>query len=112
MTGRYIRTPFVEHQKEFVEHFPYGRQIGKILDIKNKQKRHRAPKHILLGLKSEKSGNQVPNFDFFETYLKFDHDLSVLNGSDALPNEFTRFRFEAKPIWGKIQKHCKGAVIN
>ena len=50
MTGRYVRSTFVEDQREFVEHFQYGKQIGKILDIKNMQKRHRAPKHILLGL--------------------------------------------------------------
>ena len=30
-----------------MEHFQYGKQIGKILDIKNTQKRRRAPKHIL-----------------------------------------------------------------
>ena len=59
----------MEDQREFVEHFQYGKQIGKILDIKNRQKRHRAPKHILLGLKSEKSGNQVPHFEFLENIL-------------------------------------------
>ena len=53
----------MEHQKEFVEHFQYGKQFGKILAIRNWQKRHRAPTHILLGLKSEKYviENQVPN---------------------------------------------------
>ena len=95
-----------------MEHFQYGKQIGKILGIKNTQKRHRAPKHILLGLKSEKSGNQVPFLEQFEKYLKFAHDISVHNGSHAFPNDLVRFRFEAKPIWGNIQKHCKNAVIN
>ena len=56
----------MEHQREFVEHFPYGKQISKILDIKNTQKRPQAPKPILLGLESEKSENHIPNFDFFE----------------------------------------------
>ena len=56
----------MEHQREFVEHFQYGKQIGNMLDIKNKQKRQRAPKHILVGLKFEKSGNQVPSFEKFE----------------------------------------------
>ena len=107
MTGRYVRSTFVEDQREFVEHFQYGKQIGKILDIKNKQKRHRAPKHILLGLKSEKSGNQVPTFEFFEKYIKSAHKISVQNGSDAFPNELVRFRIEATPIWKKIQKQCK-----
>ena len=46
LTGRYVRSTFVEHQREFVEHFQYGKQIGKILDIKNKQKRPQAPKHM------------------------------------------------------------------
>ena len=87
-----------------MEHFQYGKHIGKILDIKSRQKRHRAPKHILLGLESEKSGNQVP---FFEILEKYEHDVhanSVQDGSDAFPNELTRFRFEAKPIWENIQK--------
>ena len=101
----------MEHQREFVEHFQYGKQIGKILDIRNRQKRHRAPKHILLGLESEKSGNQVPTFEICEQYLKFAHEISVHHGSDAFPNELTRFRFEAKPIWGKIQIHSTNAVI-
>ena len=84
-----------------MEHFPYGKQIGKILDIKNRQKRHRAPKHILLGLKSEKSGNQVPFVEMFAKYLKFAHENSVHNGSDAFPNELTRFRIEATLILGE-----------
>ena len=90
----------MEHQKEFVEHFQYGKQIGKILDIQNRQKRHRAPKHILLGLESEKSGNQVPHFDFSEKYFESAHEISVQNGSYAFPNELMRFRSEAKPDLG------------
>ena len=101
----------MEHQREFVEHFQYGKQIGKQLDIQNKQKRHRAPKHILLGLESEQSGNQVPNLENFEKYLKFAHGISVQNGSYAFPNELMGFRSEAKPIWDTIQKHRKNAVI-
>ena len=76
----------------------------------NVKKGPRAPKHIFLGLKSEKSGNQVPNFEIYEKYLKFAHGISVQNGSDAFPNELTRFPNEAKPIWVEIQKHCKNAV--
>ena len=78
---------------------------------KNKQTRHRAPQHLLLGLKSEKSGNLVSYFQNFEKYFKFAHDMSVQNGCDAFPNELMRFRIEVKPIWGKSQKHCKTAVI-
>ena len=85
-----------------MEHFPYGKQIGKTLDIKNMQRRRRAPKHILLGTKSERSGNRVPNFTSFEKYLKFVHETSVQNGSYAFPNELMRFRIEAKPIWDKV----------
>ena len=81
------------------------------MDIKNRQKRHRAPKHMLLDLKSEKSGNQVPNFEIFDNYLKFAHGISVQDGSYAFPNELMRFRFEAKPICADIQKHCNNAVI-
>ena len=45
-----------------MEHFPYGKQIGEILDIKNMQKRHRAPKQIFGHLKVQK----VQKVDFFE----------------------------------------------
>ena len=65
MTGRYVRSTFVEDQREFVEHIQY-QQNRQILDMKNKQKRHRAQKHIVLGLRSEKYGNQVPNFEFLK----------------------------------------------
>ena len=94
-----------------MEHFQYGKQIGKILDIKNRQKRPQAQKPIFLGLESEKSENQTPHFEISENYLKFVHSSSVHNGCDAFPNELTRFRIEAKPIWEKTQKHCKNAVI-
>ena len=49
LTGTYIRFTFVEHQREFVEHFPYGKQIGNFLDIQNKQKRPQAPTTDFLG---------------------------------------------------------------
>ena len=78
---------------------------------KNMQKRTQAPKPIFLGLQSEKSGNQVPHFDFVENYLKFAHEMSVHNGSYTFPNELTRFPIGAKPISWKIQKHRKNAVI-
>ena len=95
-----------------MEHFQYAKQFGNTLDITNRLQCHRAPKHILLGLESEKSGNQVPHFENVEKYFKFAHEISVQNGSDAFPNELTRFRFEATPIWEKIQKRFKNAVIN
>ena len=65
------------------------------------------PKTHILGLEYEKSGNQVPRFEKFEKYFKSVHEMSVQNGCDAFPNELTRFQFEAKPIWDKIQKHRK-----
>ena len=83
-----------------MEHLQDDKQIGKIVDIKNRQKRHRVPKHILLGLESAKSVNQVPNSEKLEKYLKFAHGISVHNASYAFPNELVRFRIEAKPIWG------------
>ena len=57
LTGTYIGTTYKEYRREFVEHFPYGKQIGEIFDIKNKQKRPQARKPIFLGLESEKSEN-------------------------------------------------------
>ena len=108
----YIRLIYITDQNTFIENCQYGKQIGKILDIKNRQKRHRAPKHIFLRLEYEKSGNQVPNFEKNEKYIKYAHGISVHNGSYAFPNELMRFRNEAKPIWENIQKHYKNAVIN
>ena len=81
------------------------------MDIKNRQKRHRAPKPIFLGLESERSENQVPNFEMFEKYIKDAPKKTVQNGSYISPNELVRFPNEAKPIWVEIQKHCKNAVI-
>ena len=43
LTGRYVRSTFVEDQKEFVEHLQIGKQIGKFLDM---PKRPQAHKHI------------------------------------------------------------------
>ena len=47
----------------------------------------------------------------FEKNLKDAHRNSVQIGCDTFPNGLVWFRFEAKPIWDKIQKHCKNAVI-
>ena len=88
-----------------MEHFQYGKQIGKILDIENQQKRHRAPTHMLLCLKSENMETRFHILRFLKKYLKFAHEMPVHNGCDALPNELMRFRIEAKPIWEKILKH-------
>ena len=76
-----------------------------------RQKTSTGPKTHFLGLEYEKSGNLVPNLDFFEKYFKIAHEMSVHNVSYAFPNELMRFRNEATPIWNKIQKHCKHAVI-
>ena len=67
MTGRYVRSTFVEGRREFVEHLQIGKQIGKVLDM---PKRPQAQKHIFLGLEYEKSGNLVPNFEKFEKIIK------------------------------------------
>ena len=53
-------------QTKFIENCPYGKQIGKTLDIKNTQQRPQAQKPILLGLESEKSENNISNFEIFE----------------------------------------------
>ena len=80
------------------------------LYIKKCQKRPQARKPIFLGLGSEKSGNQVPNFGKIEKCIKDAPTKTVQNGSYTSPNELMRFPNEAKPIWVKIQKHCKNAV--
>ena len=70
MTGTYIGKTYKEYRREFVEHFQYGKQIGKILDIKNRQKRPQAQKPIFLDLESEKSENRIPHFEKFEKYMR------------------------------------------
>ena len=110
MTGRLIRKTFVEHRREFIENCQYGKEIGEFLDHKNCQKRPQAQKPIFLGLESENCDNQIPKFENIEKYLKFAHECSVQNGSYTSPNELVRFRNVAKPVWVKIQKHCKNAV--
>ena len=99
MTGRYVRSTFVEDQREFVEHLQIGKQIGKVLAL---PKCPQAQKHIFLGLEYEKYGNLVPNFEKFEKYHIDANKNSVQNGCDAFPDEPMRFHFEAKPIWDKI----------
>ena len=63
MTETYIGKTYKEYQNEFVEHFPYGNQIGKILDQQNTQKRPQTQKPIFLGLEAEKTENQILNFE-------------------------------------------------
>ena len=59
LTGTCIGQTYKEYQREFVEHFPYGKQIGEILDLENMQKRHRGPKHMFWASKSSKSSKNV-----------------------------------------------------
>ena len=65
---------------------------------KNVKKRPQAPKPILLGLGSEKSGNQVQQFENFAKYIKDAHKKTMQNGSSTFASELMRFRNEAKPI--------------
>ena len=69
------------------------------------------PKTDFLGSVIWKICKSDYNFEIIEKYMKFAHEISVQNGSYAFPNELMRFRNEAKPIWGKIQKQCKNTVI-
>ena len=47
LMGRYVRSTFVEDEREFVEHLQIGKQIGQLLDM---PKRPQAKKHTFLGL--------------------------------------------------------------
>ena len=66
LTGRFIGKTYTEYRREFVEHFPYGKQIGNFVDSRNRQKRPQAPKPIFLGLESEKLENHIINLVCFE----------------------------------------------
>ena len=98
MTGRFIRKTFVEHRREFIENCEYGKRIDEFLDKQNMRKRPQARKPIFLGQESEKSGDLVPNVEFFEKHIKDAPKKTVQNGCDAFPNELVRFPNEAKPI--------------
>ena len=52
----------------------------------------------------------VPNFENFEKYIKDAPKKTVQIGLYTSPNELMRDRNNEKPIWVKIQKHCKNAV--
>ena len=85
--------------------------VNKSMIFLDMPKRPQAPKHIFWVWNMKNLKNQVPNFEIFEKYIKDASKKTLQNGSYTSPNELTRFRNEAKPIWGKIQKHCKNAVI-
>ena len=74
----------------------------------NVQKRPQAPKHMFW------DGNMKNMETWFQIlkkkYIKDAPKKTVQNGSSTFANELMRFRNEAKPIWEKIQKHCKNAV--
>ena len=110
MTGRFIGRTYKEYHSKFIENCQYGKQIDDFWTCKNVKKRPQAPKHILLGPKSETSGNLIRNFENFEKYKKDAHKKTMQDGSSTFANELMRFRNEAKPIWVEIQKHCKNAV--
>ena len=69
MTETYIGTTVVEHRREFMENCQYGKQIDEFLEQQNRQKRPQATKPILLGLKYEKSENQISNFEKVKNLL-------------------------------------------
>ena len=99
LTGRYIRSTFVEDQREFVKPFQYGKQIGKVLDIKNQQTRHQAPKHIYWVWDLKNMETRFI-FEMFENILnllteflcRMDHTLfqTSSRGSEIKQNRFGR----------------------
>ena len=59
MTGRFIGKTYTEYRREFVEHLPYGKRIGKFSSKKERGNVHKAQQLIFLGMESEKSENQI-----------------------------------------------------
>ena len=105
LTGTYIGKTYTEYQNEFVEHFPDGKHIGNILDIKTR-KNVTGPQNTFCGsgiCKYLETRFQILKDS--KKNLNFAHDISVHNGCDPFPNELMRFRIEAKAIWKKIKKH-------
>ena len=63
------------------------------------------------GLKSGKYENWAPYISTWKNNLDMLTTKTVQIGCDTFPNELVWFHIEAKPIWDKIQKHGKHAVI-
>ena len=87
MTVRFIGKTYKEYQRKVIENLQYGKQIDDFLDMPKRQKTSTGPKTHFLGLKSEKSGNQVPKFEYFEKYEKDAHNKTMHNGSSTFANE-------------------------
>ena len=49
LTGRLIGKTYTEYRREFVEHFPYGKQTGNFLDQQKHAKTSPGPKTDFLG---------------------------------------------------------------
>ena len=107
MTGRFIGTTYKEYQRELIGNFQNGEGNRDFLDMPKRPKTTTGPKTHVLVLEYEKSGNLIPNCKNVEKYEKDAHKQTMQNGSNTFVNELMRFRNEAKPIWDKIQKHCK-----
>ena len=98
LTGRFIGKIYTEYRREFVEHFQYGKQIGKRLDQQNTQTRPQAPKPIFLGLISENLKIRLYFLDILKNILnlltdflwRLDHTLSQTSscGSELKQNRF------------------------
>ena len=104
LTGRYVRSTFVEDQREFVK------QVNKSVNYWTCQNVPR-PKNTfsVWNMKNLETWFQI--LKSLKNIIKMFTEILVQNGCDAFPNELMRFRFEATPSWDKIQKLCKNAVI-
>ena len=70
MTARFIGNTYKEYQRELIDKIQNGKDIRDLLDIPKRQKTSTGPKTHVLGQEYEKSGNQIPNFEIFENYIK------------------------------------------
>ena len=100
MTGTCIGSTFITDQTKFIEHLQTCKQFGKILDIKNMQKRPQAQKPIFLVLESEKSENVVPKFENFGKYIKDAPKKTMQNGYTLLQTS----------SWGSEMKQHRSGV--
>ena len=66
VTGRYVGSTFVEHQRQFVEHSQYGKHISKMLHIQNWQKNVTGSQNTFVGVWNLK--NMETRFHFLQKH--------------------------------------------
>ena len=107
LTGKYVRSTFVEDQREFVEHLQIGKQIGKLLDM---PKSPQTQKHIFgSGIWNIwKPGSKFWKIKISKTM--FTQHMCIM-AVTLFQTSSRGSGLKQNLSWGTNQKHYKHAVI-